>query len=207
MGVTVRKRRRFMVLTLLASVLSTLTAAINPSVASASVPCPADIAEWKGAGSNHGIIQWTGLQYTLISATPQFMVSDGRLLDNGLDSPAQFQVTSSVSQTFSIAATVGVTANPDKVKNYFNLNVSTTITASRTTMIGVSVTTTVPPHSRVIAEYGVQGYLVTYAVSKYFAVKAGFEVPPPGYPCEEQGYFPQSTIAPTNTEGWRLRAG
>jgi hypothetical protein len=133
------------------------------------------------------------------------MVSDGRLLDNGLDSPAQFQVTSSVSQTFSIAATVGVTANPDKVKNYFNLNVSTTITASRTTTIGVSVTTTVAPHSRVIAEYGVQGYFVTYAVSQYYVMKTGKEPPAPGSPCQEWGYFPQSTNAPTNTEGWQLR--
>jgi hypothetical protein len=133
----------------------------------------------------------------LLSATPQFLVSDGRVLDNGLDRPATFNVTSSISQTYRVAATVGVMSNP---QNFLSGSVSVTIEASRTTQVGVSVTTEVPPHSRVIAEYGVEAYAVSYAIEAWQSLNMNGT-------CEEWGYYPQSTQAPTNIEGWRLRAG
>jgi hypothetical protein len=198
---------RFGVLTTIAGVFSTLMVALVPGVANAGaiVPCPDTITEWKvvrNLGRAGRIFQ--GYRYTLHSITPVFLVSDGRLLDNQLDSPATYTVSSSVSQTFRISATVGVDA---KAGDYLTTKVSTSIELSRTTQIGVQVSTVVPPRSRVIAEYGVEGYYVTYAIEAWQTAVPWSETPGPGRRCEEWGYYPQATNAPTKVEGWRLRAG
>ncbi|MBP2324921.1 hypothetical protein JOF56_005306 [Kibdelosporangium banguiense] len=199
-----RWRARFGVLTAITSVFSTLLVVLVPGVASAGaiVPCPDTITEWRVVRSlGRAGYRWEGYRYTTYSVTPIFMVSDGRLLDNQLDSPATYTVSSSIQQTFRISASVGVDA---KVGEYLTTKVSSSIEASRTTQIGVQVSTVVPARSRVIAEYGVEGYYVTYAIEAW--QYSGWS-PGPGQRCEEWGYYPQATNAPTRVEGWRLRAG
>ncbi|WP_182882514.1 MULTISPECIES: hypothetical protein [unclassified Microbispora] len=61
------------------------------------------------------------------------------------------------------------------------------------------------PHTRLIAEYGVEGYNVSYAIEAWRVRRTGSGTPSPGDRCEEWGWYPQNTIAPTNLEGWRLR--
>lgn len=199
------RARRFGVFSTIVGVLSTLLAVVVPGVAQAGaiVPCPDTITEWKVIRSvpRLGYI-WQGYRYTLHTVTPVFLVSDGRVLVNTLDEPATYSVSSAVSQTFRVSSSVGVDA---KVGEFLTTKVSTTIEASRTTQIGVNVSTVVPPRSRVIAEYGVEGYYVTYAIEAWQAF--GRTQPQPGARCEEWGYYPQSTNAPTIYEGWRLRAG
>ncbi|MFL6145345.1 MAG: hypothetical protein ACJ72N_26235 [Labedaea sp.] len=195
-----------------------------PGVASAGaiVQCPSGITEWKlisgrtgvdtvqfspdGQGCCHFNV-WEGHRYTLVSAVPQFLVSDGRALDNGTDIPVTFTVSSSVSRTFSISATVGITAT--LVKDFLTSTVSTSIQASVTTAVGVTVSTTVPAHTRLIAEYGTNGYQVSYYIEAW-RWKGPFGGQPPAAGtagCEEWGYYPQNTQAPTNLETWRLRSG
>ncbi|MET0236230.1 MAG: hypothetical protein ABW224_16410 [Kibdelosporangium sp.] len=205
-----RRLARFGVLTAITSVFSALLVALVPSVANAEssgliVPCPDTISEWKKVRrvGKFGW-RWEGYRYTTYSVTPIFMVSDSRVLDNQLDNPATYTVSSSVSQTFRISASVGVDA---KVGEYLTAKVSTSIEASRTTQIGVQVSTVVPAHSRVVAEYGVEGYYVTYAIEAWQSTTNLVATPQPGDRCEEWGYYPQATNAPTRAEGWRLRAG
>jgi hypothetical protein len=56
-----------------------------------------------------------------------------------------------------------------------------------------------------VAEYGVEGYNVSYAVEAWRVRKAGSATPVTGDRCEEWGWYPQNTNAPTYIEGWRLR--
>ncbi|NUT52038.1 MAG: hypothetical protein HOV94_32800 [Saccharothrix sp.] len=234
-----RQKGRPVALVALGVLLSGFFVAINPGVASAGaiVACPSGITEWKllagvypkGSQAPEGSLDtgaspdveatpagappwrnlWEGYRYTLVSAVPQFLVSDGRALDNGTDVPVNYSVTSSVSKTYKISATTGVSAQG--VKDFLNFNVSTSIEASVTTQIGVNFSTVVPPHTRLIAEYGTDVYQVTYYIEAWrwrgpIAVAA--PPPAPGTPgCEEWGYYPQSTLAPTRLETWRLRNG
>lgn len=188
----------------LAGLLAGLAVVLTPAAASAGaiVPCPSGISEWRKIFQYKSRTIWEGYRYTLHSSTPTFMVSDGRVLDNGTDNPISYQITSSVSQTFSVTQTVGIQTNPT---SWLTASVSTQIVASRTTAIGVSITTTVPPRSRLIAEYGVEGYYVTYAMEAWRAENYTRQPPLTGDRCEEWGYYPQSTYAPTLLEGWRLR--
>jgi hypothetical protein len=196
-------RRRLAYLALV-GVVSALAVAIAPGTANAAlVPCPGNITEWVVTGNVRGIIAWEGHRFTLVSATPTFLVSDSRTIDNQLDTSVSTTVASSISQTYTVSTTVGVTANPS---NFFSTTVSASIVRSVTTTIGVSVTATVPPHTRVIAEYGVAGYVVDYIVEAWGTLAPG-GTPPGVRPCNEFGSFPQHTTAPTISEGWRLRVG
>lgn len=187
----------------LASLLAGLAVVVAPAAASAAVvPCPSGISEWRKIFQYKSRTIWEGYRYTLQSSTPTFMVSDGRVLDNGTANPITYQITSSMSQTFSVSQTVGIQTNPT---SWLTASVSTQIVFSRTTAIGVSITTTVPPRSRLIAEYGVEGYLVKYYMEAWRSDNYTRKPPLTGDRCEEVGYWPQSTYAPTLLEGWRLR--
>ncbi|MCA2230480.1 hypothetical protein [Nonomuraea aurantiaca] len=189
----------------LASLLASLFVAVTPGVANAGniVPCPADITEWRGIGPLRPGYRWEGYRYTLLSAAPYFLVSEGQLLDNGTDSTVPYTITTTRSTTFRITSAVGVQAG--KAEDFLKTNVSTTIEASRTTSLGVSFTVQVPPRTRLIAEYGVEAYQVNYAIEAWRATAGPNNPPPTGARCEEWGYYPQSGTAPTYTEGWRLR--
>ncbi|MFC6020726.1 hypothetical protein ACFP2T_31725 [Plantactinospora solaniradicis] len=210
----------------LGALLSGMVVTATPGVANAGaiVPCPAGITEWKlisgyypgySAGSRSpdtdGIVLpinvWEGYRYTLISAVPQFLVSDGRALDNGTDSPVTYTISSSVAKTYKISATVGISAT--LVKDFLTSNVSTTIESSVTTTIGVMLSTTVPPRTRLVAEYGTDVYQVSYYIEAWRYRVLGRVGPPAAGTagCEEWGYYPQNTLAPTRLETWRLRTG
>ncbi|MEO3925765.1 hypothetical protein ABGB07_18115 [Micromonosporaceae bacterium B7E4] len=202
-----RWRARLGVLTLLAGVLAVPAVAVGPGVASAGaiVPCPDTITDWRLLSSGRFGRVWEGYRYTLHSATPTFLASDGQLLDNGTDSTVSYTITSRVSRTFSVQATVGISATGQD--RFFTTNVSTQIVMTQVTELGVSIAVPVPPRSRLIAEYGVEAYQVSYAVEAWRASTRVTDEPVPGGRCEEWGYYPQSTTAPTHIEGWRLRTG
>lgn len=233
-----QRKNRSIALASLAVLLSGFFVVAAPGVASAGaiVACPSGITEWKllagvrpkssnpqdspdlgtspdaeasPLGSPPWRNLWEGYRYTLVSAVPQFLVSDGRALDNGTDSPVTYTVTSSVSKTYRISVTTGVSA--EKVKDFLNFSVSSSIESSVTTQIGVNFSTVVPARTRLIAEYGTDVYQVTYYIEAWRwrgPVAVAAPPPAPGTPgCEEWGYYPQSTQAPTRLETWRLRNG
>lgn len=220
-----KRRSRLSVLAGLGVMLAGGIVAVTPGVASAGaiVPCPSGITEWKliaGVGvspesdiSPDGIVPWRnvweGYRYTLVSAVPQFLVSEGRALDNQSNAPVNYEISSSISKTYKISATVGISTGG--TTDFLKANVSFAIEASVTTQVGVKLSTTVPPMTRLIAEYGTDVYQVSYYIEAWrwkgpWLVKA--PPPAPGTPgCEEWGYYPQNTQAPTRLETWRLRNG
>jgi hypothetical protein len=166
----------------------------TPGAASASppqVPCPASVAQPLPSGIYIPPPQYFR-QYTLVSATPTFNASDGRFVDNGLDQTIPATFTSSQSRTFSIVVSVGVDR---EVGDFLKVNVSSQITQSRTTAIGVNVTVNVPPRSTVLGEYGIRAFDVVYdvhTIKKYIGR------------CYDEGTQRGSTNAPTIAEGWRF---
>jgi hypothetical protein len=64
-------------------------------------------------------------------------------------------------------------------------------------MIGVSTSFEVPANRTVYAYYGVHGYDVTYYVEKWHRLNSSAT-------CEEWGYYPSTTTAPTYVEGWSI---
>lgn len=222
-GVRRTRQRAFGALATLTALLSGFVVTATPSVANAGaiVPCPAGITEWRlisgyypgyappSRADTDGIVIpiniWEGYRYTLVSAVPQFLISDGRALDNGTDSPVNYTITSSVSKTYRISATVGISAT--LVKDFLTSNVSSSIESSVTTSIGVTLSTAVPPRTRLIAEFGTDVYQVSYYIEAWRYRVVGRLGPPAAGTagCEEWGYYPQSTQAPTRLETWRLR--
>lgn len=189
----------------------------SPLVAASSPSC-AGITDWRmifhvpgtpGGLPGHAI--WEGHRRNLVSSSPAFLVSDGRSVQNDLNTPISATFTSQVSKTHSITVTVGTSAD---LRDWLQLNVSTQIVSSRTTAIGVSATTEVPPHSRVLGEYGLEGFDVTYDVQTLFATKFGYgsETIPPSpsgggvVQCQDDGTQRVTTEAPTFIEGWRFSA-
>ncbi|GID26868.1 hypothetical protein [Paractinoplanes brasiliensis] len=170
--------------------VSALAVAVTPGAALAATPCP--------PGTIRGIVGGYAYLYSLVGAVPAFNVSDSRSVTNNLDQPAQATFTSQVSKTFSISVTAGTSAS---LFGFLTTNLSSTIQRSRTTAIGVSTTAVVPPHGRVVGEYGVEAYLVTYDVQEYRWV-GGLNA------CTPSGPLTRATAnAPTTTEGWRLSNG
>jgi hypothetical protein len=156
----------------------------------AIVPCPADADDF--ASGFRGAKGFFFYKYTILSSTPIFFVSEGRLLDNQTSQPVQYQITTSVAQNVQVTVSTGFQQSLTKE---LTTTVNSQIQASRTTSLNVQFSTTVPPNSRFLAEYGIQSYQVEFAASVWKWR---------GSSCEEWGWYPQSTLAPTNVEGWRL---
>lgn len=136
-----------------------------------------------------------------MSANSTFMVANSRIVVNELDTPVTATFTSQQSRTFSIGATTGVSFT--NLAGFLNINISSTITSSTTTSIGVSMTGTVPPHSAVIGDYGVEAYDVTfigYVVNRRSIGGCWVRE-------DTMGHEMQYTSAPTYIQGWRLRLG
>lgn len=178
----------------LVTLIAGFVSAIVPGSASAGaiVPCPTDYHDV----SMPKPFEIYFYKYTILSSTPVFRVSDGRVLDNGLPFPVNYKITSSVSTTVKVVVSVGFQSGATE---QFKTNINTQIEASRTTAIGVEITATVPANSRMIAEYGVESYFINFGASVWrWRGNRG---------CEEWGWYPQTTYAPTAFEGWRLRLG
>jgi len=159
--------------------------------------CPNDpTIVWRGPfAATRNLPVFEGVRYTILAATPTFYASDGRVVENNLDSPISATFTSSQSQTYTVTVNVGFTSQ--LVQN-LQTSVSTSITSSRTTAIGVNAAVTVPPHSRVLGLYGVEAYDVTYDAHRVWRHAGNSSV------CFDQGIRRGSTPAPTIVEGWRF---
>ena len=179
-------------LTVLASMLSGFVVMATPGAANAAlIPCPTQNIEIQKAPS------FTLLKHLkLVSSVATFDRTDSRSVDNTLDTPVSATFTSSNSSTFMIAATTTVMVQPTLL-NFFKLTVSSTITFSKTTTIGVNVTATVPPHTRLIGEYGISSFDITYDTDVYLKGANN--------QCQFIGVHPRDMRhAPTDNEGWRL---
>jgi hypothetical protein len=178
---------------------STLATVVVPGTAHAGaiVPCPGDIQYWYVVGQTRPWKIYEGHRYRIVSATPRFLVSDGRAVSNTLDYPISGTATANQTRTFQVTTTVGVAYD---LTEQLTINVSVTIMQSRSTMIGVSTSFDVPAHSTVYADYGVHGYDVSYYVEKWRRIGNSAN-------CEEWGYYPSTVTAPTYIEGWQIRLG
>lgn len=176
-----------------------VTTAINPTTASAAtavevvqIACPSWVPSAVGT---------YGQPESIVSSSTTFDVADSRIVDNQLDSPVTATFTSQQSRTFSIAVQSGVTFTG--LLGFLNANISATITQSTTTQLGVSTTATVPAHSSVIGDYGVEAYNVTFMGYEVIRRSIGG--------CwvhkNTMGHEVEYTPAPTYIEGWRLRTG
>ena len=179
----------------LAGLLAGLAVVATPSPAHAGaiVACPA----YDGraiVGFRNGKFVWEYYRYYLLSVAPQFRVSDGRSLDNQTDAVASYTITSQVSVTYQVTVTYGVQA---QFMNVLTTNVSSSVVASRTTQIGVVISVNVPPRTKLIAEYGVDGYDVSSGTAAWRTTDGRW--------CEEWGWYPVQNFVPTVNEGWRLR--
>jgi hypothetical protein len=189
-------RSRPAVFATLAALVSGLALVTTPATASAQVnwvPCPTSHNE--SAGEIHNLRLFRHL--TLVSAVPTFDKADGRFVDNPLDIPAQATFTSQQSHTFTIQVSSQVSTQPTLL-DFFNVQVSTTITNSRTTATGVNAQVVVPPHTRIIGDYGVAAYDITYDVEFWAQHKQT------GRCLRDAQTVRETRNAPTNDEGWRL---
>jgi hypothetical protein len=147
-------------------------------------------------GNYHAIDPQTGwLDIFWINSSAQtFNTADSRIVSNNLGSAVTGTAMSQVSQTFTLSSTTSVTQTV--VKDFLSQTVSNTITASRTTQLGVSTTFTVPAYGAVEAGYGVVAYNVNYHVD-LFELSQGH--------CWWKGsQYSVPVNAPTNLEGWQL---
>lgn len=207
-----KRRIRLGMVVALAGLLSGLMVAIAPSPASAGaiVPCPAGATDWRVVERHGrtGITRWEGYRYTLVSAAPRFAVSDAHVLDNsGTDIEVNYTITAERTQTHQVSTTVGISVKHEDVLEFLTTNVSLNVVSTVTTKFGVSFTVKIPPRTRLVAEYGVEVFDVSYYVEAWRSAYLPYGSPPPqvGGHCEEWGYYPQSTVAPTVYETWRLR--
>jgi hypothetical protein len=126
---------------------------------------------------------YEGYRYTAVAASSTFNVSDGRVVDNALDTAINATFTSSQSRTFrvQITATVGTTS---ELTGALQASVSAQIVQERTTAIGVNASVVVAPHSRVTGQYGVHAYDVVYDVQ---TIRAWPSIPNQLRRCWDQG--------------------
>src|SRR5688572_24724835 len=152
-----RIRSRLGAIAGLASLLSALVVVVMPSPASAGaiVACPNGITEWRVAQINQRArVRWEGYRYTLVSSTPRFAVSDAKVLDNGTSVPVDYTVTSERTQRHAVTVAVGVEAKPATTLSFLTTSVSVNVVSEITTKRGVTFKLSVPPLTRLTAEYG-----------------------------------------------------
>lgn len=155
------------------------------------IPCPTDPnIRWVKLPFVSGA--HTGVQYTVISATPAFYASDGRAVDNLLTEPISATFTAAQTRTTTVTVTTGTAAQLTEKLQY---TVSTSIMIQRSTAIGVSATATVPPRTRLTGLYGIDGYDVVFDSQGIVRRNGRCQAFPPKR---------ESTSAPTFVEGWRF---
>ncbi|MFC4534938.1 hypothetical protein [Sphaerisporangium dianthi] len=202
-----RARRRLSAFTMSAVLASGLVLVSTTGPAHAAdfgpvIPCPSDPIAWRQTTIGR-VAVYEGFRYTAVSATPAFNISDGRVVDNTLDTPIDVTFTSSQSRTWRVVITTTVGSGTELTK-YLQTSVSAQIVQERTTSLGVNANFTVAPHTRVTGQYGVQAYDVVYDVQ---TVRAWPAIPNGYTKCWDQGSQRGTTNAPTVIEGWRFVAG
>ncbi|MFS8198234.1 hypothetical protein ACLVWQ_06060 [Streptomyces sp. CWNU-52B] len=196
-GRLVRGRRRIAVGAVLTALVSTLTVGTS-SAQAADGPCPAGL-QW--SVSDNGWFQeaWA-VQYVVNSVTPDFLVSEQRVVNNGTSSPISATFTSSQSKTFTLTVSTGANVS---FFNFLTANVSASITTSTTTTTGVSATAPVPAFGRVVGQYGVEAFHVAYTMNFYH----DYGNNPPGPLCSLESSTQGTSVAPTTNTGWRVLPG
>lgn len=193
--------RRLGVSSLLSILVATLGLVWAPTPAHAipsgpEVPCPTNpgLVWQKKIYSKAGIYEFTEV-LTVQAATRVFIPSDERLVVNALSSPISATFTSSHTRRHSVSVTIGSTTQFVKE---LQTTVSTQIVQERVTAIGVSAVVTVPANTRVLGQYGVDVYNVTYLGQQIWRKYKKTNR------CWEVLRLTGTTVAPTITEGWRF---
>ncbi|MEF3119503.1 hypothetical protein [Streptomyces chrestomyceticus] len=184
-------------MTMVAALSTTLTVGAS-TPAQAAGNCPTGLT-WHRIDPNQR--QWVAWQYAINSVKSEFLVSEERVVSNGTDREITGSFTSSVSKTFSLTYSAGSSAS---LFGFLSANVSASITQSTTTTTGVTATAPVPPHGRVIGQYGVEAYNVDVTKNEYRSIHAP---PEEGGICYPARSTPGTSIAPTNRTGWRVIPG
>jgi hypothetical protein len=196
-----RSRRRTAVHVVIVALIAGLGIVAAPTAASAGtfgpdIPCPNDPnIVWNLRQASRHVVVHEGFQYTVLSATPVFNVSDTRIVENGTAGDISATFMSQQSRSYSVTVTVGTTAQlVDKLQS----TVSVAIVQQRTSSLGVTATLTVPARSRIIGDYGVEAYNVVYNVQTvWMRLDRG--------QCWDRGTSNGNTTnAPTLAEGWRF---
>jgi hypothetical protein len=191
-----RRLRRLIPCVLLAASMITLVA---PGTANAASPCPPGVligsAPVAPNGASPNLFGGIAYLYTYVSSSPAFNTADAHSVINTTDSQITATFTVEISRTFTLNASVGLTASLFK---FLTLSVSSSIQQVQTTRTNITVTSPVPAHTRLLAEYGDEAMDVTYDMQRYRWI-GGFNA------CSIDGP-PQrvTTNAPTNVEGWRF---
>ena len=170
------------------------------SVLLAAVPGTAQAAPSDSIVRPSGVIPGHAKVYTLISSVPAFNVADGRSVINTLDAPVTTTFTANQSRTFTVSTSAGVEAS---FFMFLTASVSINATLSRTTALGVSTTTVVPPRTRVLAEYGIEAFDIVYDVQDYVCLGSNCRTCP--VKCTKNGGpTREARNVPTVIEGWRF---
>jgi hypothetical protein len=176
--------------------------AVGPGAAHANdyfgpkVACPSDPnIVWKQFSVGRDVLLREGFQYTIVTATPRFNVSDSRSVTNNLATPVQVEFNSIRSQTYTVTVERGTSQQlVDKLTATFQV----TFQVARTSSIGVKASFEVPAMTTVVGEYGVHSYDVSYTARRLlWRINKGY--------CYDQGTISAATNAPTASEGWRFR--
>jgi hypothetical protein len=200
-----RWRRRSAALGAVSVLAAGLAVVAGPSSAAhaipGSVPCPTVYDVHYGDDRPGGYGALIGAA-KVISSSPGFLISDGRVVTNDLDIPVTVTFSSSVAKTFTTSITTKVTTETALIK-LFKLEVSVTITSTTTTQLGVSAQLVVAPHTTVIGEYGAFSFIVTFDAQYY--TKYNTTSPPTCFP--QGGLVRETVVVPTVAEGWRFVNG
>jgi hypothetical protein len=174
--------------------------AATASLLLAVLPGAAQAATADPTVSPDGVIPGHAKVYTLISSVPAFNVADGRSVINTLDAPVTTTFTANQSRTFTVSTSAGVQAS---FFMFLTVSVSVNATLSRTTALGVSTTTVVPPRTRVLAEYGIEAFDIVYDVQDYVCLGSNCGTCP--VKCTKNGGpTREARNVPTVIEGWRF---
>jgi hypothetical protein len=200
------RRRHLMAVSLLLGIMTVLAVGLAPVASAKPPPITPESCSGSGCGPCPPGVTWhnwifgfkRAYQYVIHSAEPTFYVSDARQVYNGLDSPITVTVTATTSHTYTLTVTAGYSVD---LLSVLHASVSTTITQSTTTSIGVSVQATVQPYTTLLAEYGMHGYQIVYDVTSWLTTSEDLS----HNVCGNLGtQYNQSTVGPTYIEGWRI---
>jgi len=191
------------------SVLFTAGSALAPSQAHADwgPPRPITVRPCAELGPidwwfNHsqGYYARSGVRYIIISVTPAFDPAHGRFIQNTTDQTFTGTWTATESRTVSLTHSLDITIASEEVMDIsITLAAGIEVVVSRTTMLGVSATSQIPPFRTMLGQYGLQSLDVVMDVGTV-GMRRDMVT------CEYvQGNVERHTAhAPTINEGWRF---
>jgi hypothetical protein len=154
--------------------------------------------DWQGPNLPY-YVQW-GLYYTTISATSVFEPASGRFIQNTSDQTFQGAWTSTQTREVALTASFNLTVNNTAVaKTSITAATGIQVVERRTTQLGVTASSSIPPRRTMLGEYGLQSLDVIMDVGTV-GMRADRVT------CE---YLPSNKVRhtvhiPTINEGWRF---